>query len=526
MSFSRFLAGVSVRDSGSTCRVFKKSIQIASGISIVLATGLSARAQVQFTDVTTASGIQFVNHHQSASAGVIAADITGDGFPELFFNDQVGFDNELYLNNGDGTFTEVGAQWGVRSRFNTPSALFVDWDNDGVLDFLMLQIVKQDVAASRILRNAGDHFEAFPRADRIPVRGLLGNQMTSFDYDGDGYLDLVTTGGRCDGLDDQNLILRNDQAGSFEILMPFMAQEPGCVPWQPVAADLDGDGLTDVFCARDFDATSRVYLHQLDGSMLDVGVDLGLKLPTAPDMGVAIADYDNDGDLDIYTTDITRNTQGGNRLFQNQLSDTGVFVLSEVARKVGVFDSGVGWGASFFDYDNDAHLDLAVSSMNEASRIFHNRGDATYDDVGAQLGFDPAGMAEGLVSVDFDMDGDLDVVIANQMGPAQVYRNDGGDRAGSWIKIRLIDDVGGDPFAVGSKIWIQAGDQTLFHQTKTGVSFNSQEPYLLHFGLGSGVGSCIVTVQWPDGEMSVGVVGATGEILTIRRSRGAPFHRP
>lgn len=317
MSFSRFLAGVCVRDSGSTCRVYRKSIQIVSCMAIVFTAGLSTQAQIQFTDVTSASGIDFVNHHQSASAGVVAADITGDGYPELFFNDQVGFDNELYLNNRDGTFTEVGAQWGVRSRFNTPSALFVDWDNDGSLDLLMLQIVKPGYAALRILRNAGDHFEPFHRVDRIPVREFLGNQMTAFDYDGDGYLDLVTTGGGCSGLDDQNIVLRNDQAGSFEILMPFLAQEPECVPWQPVAADLDGDGLTDVFCARDFDATSRVYLHQPDGSMVDVGVDLGLKSPTAPDMGVAIADYDNDGDLDIYTTDITRNNQGGNRLFQN-----------------------------------------------------------------------------------------------------------------------------------------------------------------------------------------------------------------
>jgi len=514
MLFSRDSAGASGCLSVLSGRAGRCSGFVVGGF-VILMTGYQSSAQVQFTDVSASSGVDFVSHFATNSAGVIAADITGDGYPELFFNDTAGYHNALYLNNRDGTFTEVGTTWGVRSPNATKAGLFVDWDHDGLLDLVTSHRVSSGLTMVQILRNTGHHFESFGRARMTPIHARLGGQMTAFDYDGDGFIDLATTGGPCEGLDDQNYILRNDQSGSFEVLRPFISQQPGCAPWQSVAADIDGNGLIDLFGAQDFFNVSHLYLHHMDGSMVDVGIDMGIN--AGPDMGVAIADYDNDGDQDIYTTDITQRPPGNNQLLQNQLSETGTLGLIEIANQVGVGNSGVGWGASFFDYDNDGYLDLVVASSNERSRIFHNHGDGTFEDLGESIGFAPEGAAQGIIAVDYDMDGDLDIVIANKSGPAQVYRNDGGNSAGSWIKIRLIDNASPNHFAVGSKVTIQAGDQTLFHQTKTGVSFHSQEPYLLHFGLGANVGQCDIAVEWPDGRVSTIINAASDQVLSIVR---------
>ncbi len=522
MLFSRDSAGASdclsvVRDRSS-----RGAGVVVCGLFILI-TGVQSSAQVQFTDVTASSGITFMNHHEMMIAGVIAADITGDGYPEIFFNDEAGFNNELYINNGDGTFTEAGAAWGVRVPYETASALFLDWDNDGLNDLVMITSIGPNVGEVRLLRNMGDHFEAFGRSDAMVVRPFVGKHMTAFDYDGDGYLDLITSGGRCEGLDDQNLVMRNNKRGSFDIIRPFVAQTTGCSPWQEVAADLNEDGLMDVFTARDSGTLSRVYLQQVDGQMLDSGGDLGIT--DGPDMGVSITDYDMDGDQDIYVTDISTPNSGRNRLFQNQLIDTGVLGFVNVANQIGVANTGVGWGSSFFDYDNDGYLDLAVASMNEVSRLFHNRGDGTYEKVGEQIGFAPVGNAEGLITLDYDLDGDLDIVIANQMGNAQIYRNDGGDVAGGWIKVNLVDHSGDNVHGVGAKVRIVAGNRVLYHQTKTGMSYNSQEPYLLHFGLGAGVGQCNVEVEWPDGEVTVIESAPAEEVLTVVRGARTHFRK-
>ena len=138
--------GRSSRGAGVFCGLF------------LLVTGAQSSAQVQFTDVTASSGITFMNHHEMMIAGVIAADITGDGYPELFFNDEAGFNNELYINNGDGKFTEAGADWGGRVPYETARALFVDGDNDGLNYLVMMTRIGPNAGEVRLLRKMGEYF--------------------------------------------------------------------------------------------------------------------------------------------------------------------------------------------------------------------------------------------------------------------------------------------------------------------------------------------------------------------------------
>jgi len=470
-------------------------------------------AQVQFVDVTASTGIDFHNRHASARAGVCAVDLTGDGYPELFFNQAEGFDNQLYLNNGDGTFTDVSASWNVPGGVATSQAMFVDYDGDGLLDLALLQAFDEGVQALRLMKNTGGRFVDFPDARAVHAGEDVGYEMTAFHYDQDGRLDLFTTRGDCTTRRRHGTVYRNDGRGSFEILNPCWAETAECNSWQPVAADLNADGRSDLFVAQDSIAPSRLYVNQVDGSMIDVGKTLGIK--AAPDMGVAIADYDNDGDQDIYTTDITLGSLGGNRLFQNQLTETGSLGLIDVGRRAGVHDTGTGWGASFFDSDNDGDLDLAVASWNKTSKLFRHRGDGNFDDVGESIGFAPEGRAIGLIAVDYDLDGDQDVIISNMNGRPQVYRNDGGN-SNAWVKVRLVDAIGADPYCLGATVYVSTEDRTRMREVRAATSMASQEPFLLHFGIGAH-DQCAVQVRWADGVLSNRVVALAGQTLTLRR---------
>lgn len=485
-------------------------------------------ASVRFVEVTRQIGVTFVNHtdqpsNDSNHAGVAAVDLTGDGFPELFFQDGYEGENHLYVNNRDGTFTEAGEAWGVRTDELTVAPVFFDADGDGLLDLATASRVSPSVQRVRLLLNRGGWFEDVSASSGFgerfgegAVTSLRG--LTAFDHDGDGDTDLfVTQVGTCADLSRAGLVYENLGGGRFALTNPCEFAETGCHQWQAVATDLDMDGALDVFCAEDAGSVSRLLLNDGRGAFVDVGASVG-RLGDATDMGLAIGDYDNDGDLDVYTTDLGLFDIGANRLFRNELIPTGDLAFTQVAREAGVRDSGIGWGATFVDYDNDGWLDLAVASADKPSKLFRSRADGTFEDIGASIGFAPVGRANGLIAVDYDGDGDLDLVVANVNGPAQVYRNEGGDSGGA-VVIRLRDRTRHDRWAIGARVSLERGDGAAqLREIRTGTSFNSQESFGAHFGVGSERGPFTAAVTWPGGAVTVSRGVLSGDRLVLTRS--------
>ena len=328
--------------------------------------------------------------------GLAAGDYDGDGLEDLYISQPGGLPNRLYRNNGDGTFSDVSRAAGVDALDDTSMSLFADVDNDGDQDLLLI--------GSEVLlfRNNGAGAFAFdPDAGLTPPpdRAAMLTSGALADYDGDGYLDLYVcaydfwqAGSEYDAPTPYydavngppNLLFRNRGDGTFEEateaagLMRNNDRFSFAASW----ADYDGDGDQDLYVANDF-GRNNLYRNNGDGTFTDVAAEAGVE-DLAAGMSVAWGDYDNDGRLDLYVSNmwssagqrLTFNAQfesvassedvrakfqrqaRGNSLFRNNGDGT----FDDVSEQAGVTMGRWAWASDFFDFDNDGSLDLLVQN--------------------------------------------------------------------------------------------------------------------------------------------------------------------
>jgi hypothetical protein len=301
--------------------------------------------------------------------------------------------------------------------------------------------------------------------------------------------------------------------------------------WQFVFHDFNEDGWLDMHAAVDFDA-DHLYINQGDNTFLDVAVSAGVD-HDANDMGIALGDYDNDSDLDMYLTNIELDSpeEPGPRrnvLYRND-SIGGTLAFEELAIESGVAYTDWGWGCTFLDGDNDGLLDLAVTNgffrvmvtgfgsrwSTDRSVFFRNLGGdpVTFDDVSDSVGFNDALYGSSLVAVDYNRDGHLDLVQTTQLlgdwpsdDPSQmrVLKNSPGEPAKSnnYVVIKPRMD-GANHFAIGATVHVQIGTVSLMRIITAGTSFMGQEPAEAHFGLGDAAMIDEVRIEWPGGGSSV-----------------------
>ena len=246
----------------------------------------------------------------------------------------------------------------------------------------------------------------------------------------------------------------------------------------------------------------------------DVSVSSGANIPV-DGMGLAIGDYDNDGDLDMYFSNA-----GPQVLLQNQTSQGSPTFLN-VGVAAGVAFDAVGWSAVFFDYDNDTLLDLYLATMNGepqlANRVFHNEGDGTFTDVSDGSGANNNGQTLGAAYADYDEDGHVDLVIGNLGVPYTLYRNLGLAEGGSnnWLSVELR---GGGPVnrdAIGGRVVLSTSDgDTLMQEVKSGSSLGSNNQLALHFGLGSQSVNDL-SIKWSNGVTETLGAVSVNQMLTI-----------
>jgi hypothetical protein len=485
----------------------------------VLLTAGAVPAQVKFTDVTDSCGIDAVHHASEPippllggqgtrfGAGGAVGDFDGDGWQDVYLCDSDGHPNRLFRNRGDGTFEDVTEPAGVaHSEGHSKMAMFLDLDNDGWDDLIVFndsQELSPEYPRSRLYRNNGDgtFTDVTEGSGFAPTDVTLGG-ATAGDFDKDGLLDLLVVG----WYEYTVHLYRNE--GDFEFSDVTDAAGVGTPDdrfhWAPMFIDLDGDGWQDIYIAVDF-FEDYALRNNGDGTFTDISVASRLT-HVANDMGIAVGDFDNDLDIDLYTTNMSvspnnlTDPKGPNRLYVND--GEGVFAYGEL--EAGVDNTWFGWGTWFFDADLDGDKDLlAVNGWQQPewwtpANFFLNDGTGRFADASVGSGIDHKGDSRALIPLDLDNDGDIDFIINDVLGPFTVYRNDT-ERAGNrWLTV-VARGTESNRNGVGSKVYITAGGKTQFHEIFAGGSFYAGPYPEAQFGVGKVEAIEEVRVVFPSG---------------------------
>jgi len=497
----------------------------------------TADAQLQFVEVGDAVGLGDFTMESGQVSGAVSADFDDDGDIDLFIPNKRGVPDQLYRNLGDGRFEEIAAQSGVASAESSRVALWFDYDGDHLLDLIVAsdcyrqeETCPDDGLTLHLYRQVAEAsfeevtLEAGITEDLISATGQHRGGMAAGDINNDGFLDLVLgvwKGG--------NRVLLNNGNGTFsDITNVSGLGDDEEQSWQEVMYDFNGDGWLDIYTAVD-SGESRLWINQRNNTFVDVASSAGVTSGRTG-MGTTLGDYDNDGDLDLYETNININ-----RLFRNDSVD-GTLQFSEVAEEAGVAEVGWAWGCTFFDANNDGLLDLAVTNgfhfpwTVDPSRFFLNQGGdpVTFADVSDAVGFNDTYYGCSLFALDYDRDGDLDLVQTTQASEGEPSRlrllqNQLGaeSRQNNFLVIKPRMD-GPNHRAIGSVVRAQVGDVTMMRLIMAGTSAMGQEPAEAHFGLGTAEFVDEVTIQWPDGTESVFQNISANQVLTLNNTSQNP----
>jgi enediyne biosynthesis protein E4 len=455
-----------------------------------------------FTDVTVQAGLV----RNGWAAGVTVGDYNNDGFEDLFIT--YWGQNVLYRNNGNGTFTDVTKEAGLvtATREWGSGCTWVDYDRDGYLDLFVAHYVDFDPA-------------------KTPKAGTSANCNWKGIAVSCGPLGLPTTVPR---------LYHNNHDGTFTDVSAHsgVGSATGSYGLTAVTADLDNDGWPDIYMAGD--STPSFFFHnRKDGTFREEAILRGIALSedgmAQAGMGVALGDFNLDGNIDVLKTHFSDDTPA---LYVND--GKGNFSEASIRAGLGMETRYVSWGAGMVDLDNNGLPDLFIvtgSIYPELERtvpdypfrtprlVFRNLGGGRFEELidEAGSGVSAAHSSRGCAFGDFDNDGDVDVLVWNMNEPPSLLRNDVSS-GGHWLKVRL-EGVQTNRSAIGSRVTVRYGDRLQAQEVTAQASFLSANDKRLHFGLGNST-SVEVTVRWTNGNTEhIGKVPVDC-LATIREGHG------
>ena len=451
-----------------------------------------------FTDVTEKAGLQGIGY----SMGVAAGDYDNDGFVDLYIT---GVNrNQLFHNNGDGTFTDVTEKAGVGGiipkygKAWSIAAGWFDYNNDGLLDLLVVNYLNYNIKTATLCRNQGVAAYCSP----VDFLGM------------------------------PNILYRNNGDGTFtdvseqSHISQYVGKAMGLA-----FDDYDGDGFTDIFVSND---TFENYLlhNNRDGTFTNVALSAGVAYNAFGNaiagMGAEFLDINNDGLPDVFETamfgegfPLYRNL--GHGQFEDVTAATGLAALTR---------SSTAWGVGVFDFDNDGNKDLFTAnsdildnSMQLAhrpfplpDRIFRNQGNFTFEDASSKAGasFQIPAPHRGVAFGDLNNDGKIDAVVSVLNGPPEIWVNRSRN-SNHWIILKLVG-VKSNRDGLGTKIKITTSLNTQYNHATTTGSYNSSNDKRVHFGLGSAAVVDSIELTWPSGIKQTIKGVKADQVLTVTES--------
>jgi hypothetical protein len=541
-------------------------------------TSASAKPIANFTDVAEKAGLTMQNIFggvetkkyiiETTGTGVAIFDYDNDGWPDIFLVNGTRLDglpsgpaqsNHLYRNNHDGTFTDVTAKAGLTATGWGQGVCVGDYDNDGWEDLYVTYYGK-----NRLYHNASGVFTEV--AEKAGVAGsgkAWGSGCAFVDYDRDGKLDLMVAnyvdfdlasapapGQRANcvwkgvavmcgprGLPGaKNILYRNKGDGTFEdvTVKAHIDRTDGHYSLSVSTLDFDEDGWPDIYVACD-STPSILYRNNHDGTFTDVAVTAGAAFNEdgreQAGMGTTVGDYNGDGHLDIFKTNFSDDTS---TLYRN--NGDGTFTDATAAAGLGLYMQYLGWGAMFFDFDNDGWPDLILvnghvypevdsqhlgSSYKEPRILYHNNGNGTFSDISASAGsgITSAASSRGLAVGDLWNDGRMSALISNMNSSPSLLVNQM-RTPNHWIAIHAVGTKSNRD-GIGARILVKAGSRILVDEVRSGSSYDSNNDMRVHFGLGALAKIEWVEIHWPSGLVERFAGLPVDTIHTLKEGSGA-----
>jgi len=514
--------------------------------------GSPAAAQ-GFEDVTTAAGLggaytpdRTDTGLRDMAGGVAVFDYDGDGWDDIFWPAGSAAPARLYHNDRDGTFTDVAAEAGVDVVAPICSPAFADYDDDGDLDLFCTTYEDYEfdggptVYRNFLWRNEGDGtFTDVTVEAGLEASGRWGASFGLLDQG--QTLDLVTVS----WTGDVTHIYRNEGDGTFTDVTPQAIIDDFINGFSPTIIDYDDDGDMDILSANDFLST-RIWRNDGDFQFTDVTLAAGIVDVGCCDMGSTFTDYDHDGDVDWFITDVFADenippewvdNKDGSRFWENDGDGTFTNVIGALGD---IYDPGWGWGAQFGDLDNDFTQDVVHVNgfyltpwqpeleylRNDKLRVFlRDDGTGLYQDAALGLGIDDIDQGRGCVAFDYDHDGRLDFLVSNNDTGLTLYRNKYLN-AGRFVQVSL-EGYQSNSHGVGAKVTLSRPDTpTQTRWITHGCNFVSMSPPRAWFGVGPVQQGFTITVDWPSGLQTVLTDVRSGRRLVVREPKAVKVPGP